>query len=189
MDLYLSCVNGGTTRERSCTQTWSYCETSWSSLSYILRSSYTSLTSLLQTQGLVCEESTNQSLFFIILINLHSTYNALSVVEISRRDSDNPGSSPGVNNFLVLRRVSNVLICVRCVMSTATRCVALGCVSSVIPSGSGETSPPPPNPAASSAIVASTSEGEELHADPLPHSLGEYIYDVSVFFGRKRDYT
>ena len=40
-----------------------------------------------------------------------------------------------------------------------------------------------PSPVASSATVASTSEGEGLHADPLLHILSEYICDVSVFFG------
>ena len=58
-------------------------------------------------------------------------------------------------------------------MSTATGCVALGCVSSAIPSGSGETGSPPPKSRGLSAIVASTSEEEGLHDDPLPHSFGE----------------
>ena len=41
----------------------------------------------------------------------------------------------------------------------------------------------PTSPVASSATVACAWEGKGLHADPLPQSLREYIFDVSVFFG------
>ena len=116
-------------------------------------------------------------------INLHSTYNALSVVEISPRGSDNPGSSPGVVHFLS----SEVFQTFSFAFDVHVNChgmFCLGCAFFVFPSGGGETSsPPPPSPVASSATVARTSEGDGLHADPLLHSLCEYNFDVSVFFG------
>ena len=68
-------------------------------------------------------------------------------------------------------------------MSTATGCLFFVERFSSLHLGVGRQALHPTCPAASSAIVASTSEGEGLHADPLPHSLCEYIFDVSVFFG------
>ena len=47
--------------------------------------------------------------------------------------------------------------------------------------GWGDRLSTPPSPAASSAIVAYFG-GKGLHADPLPHTLNDYISVVSVFF-------
>ena len=44
----------------------------------------------------------------------------------------------------------------------------------------------PSSPPATSALAATSSEEEGLHARPLPHILGVYINIVAVFFGGGR---
>ena len=85
--------------------------------------------------------------------------------------------------FLVQRSVSNVLICVRCACQLPRDVLFFVERFSSLHLEVGRQALHPTCPAASSATVASTSEGEGLHADRLPHSVCEYIFDVSVFFG------
>ena len=185
-----------------------YCATGWSSSCYILRSTYTSPTTLLQTQAGWCVSVMSDvflCFFFIILrstytpFTTHSLLLELRVVALKTQvrllerstswlHSCWVWSSRAYSPFLFrgprpnLRSVSNVLtfdVHVSC-HGMFVLCWALFIITS---GGVGRQALHTPSPAPSSATVAYTSEEEGLHADPLPHNLSGYICDVSVHFG------
>ena len=101
------------------------------------------------------------------------------------------GRTRGVRLLTILRCVVATFGRVWCIWKTVRKgLMHLGttchvAVLVVCPPGVGRQTLHPSSPPATSALAATSSEEEGLHACPLPHNFSEYICDVAVLRRRK----